>query len=49
MSDVKNAKYEENKEMRILWQGIYSKQRNAEILLREVRRRSEKGKEEKDA
>ena len=41
-------KYEENKEMRILRQGVHREQRNAEVLQREVRSRSKKGKEEKD-
>ena len=49
MSNVKKAKYEENKEMRILRQGVHSEQWDAEVLLREVRRKSETGKKEKDA
>lgn len=49
MSNVKKAKYEENKEMRILRQGVHCEQRDAEVLLRKVRRRSETGKEEKGA
>ena len=43
----RERKNEEDKKVRILWQGVHCQQRSAEVLLRQLCRRSKEGEEEK--